>query len=86
MFSTGNPLYFLFDVMKHVIGLLDNYQFFGISLFVWIIGFISMTFVISIFWKGHNFLSGSSLILRILSFFTRMPYVFPLFLMFLFSL
>lgn len=52
MFSTGNPLYFLFDVMKHVIGLLDNYQFFGISLFVWIIGFISMTFVISIFWKG----------------------------------
>lgn len=52
MFTTNNPLFFLFDVMKHVIGLLDNYQFFGITLFVWIIGFISMSFVIAIFWKG----------------------------------
>lgn len=50
--NTENPLFFIFDVMKQFVLLLDSYKAFGVSLYMWILSFIIVGMVVSIFWRG----------------------------------
>ena len=50
--DTSNPLFFIFDVMRKFLLLLDKYEVYGISLYMWIICFILVSMVISVFWRG----------------------------------
>lgn len=50
--DTSNPLYFLIDCMRSIAGVLLSYDFLGVPIWTYFIGFIFIGMVISTFWRG----------------------------------
>lgn len=52
MIDTSNPIYFLIDGMKTAAAVLNSYSFLDVPIWTWFIGFVFVSMVVSVFWRG----------------------------------
>lgn len=50
--DTSNPLNFIIDCMKYVAAKLTAYEFLGVPIWTFFVGFIFIGMVVSTFWRG----------------------------------
>ena len=50
--STSNPVYFIIDCMRAVADKLTQYTFLNVPIWSWFIGFIFVSMIVSVFWRG----------------------------------
>lgn len=50
--DTSNPVFFLIDCIKKIGQTLNSYNFWGVPVIMWFVGFIIVGMVVSVFWRG----------------------------------
>lgn len=50
--DTSNPIYFIIDMITQIAGRLNQAQLWGVSYLMWVLGFIIVGMIASVFWRG----------------------------------
>lgn len=50
--TSSNPIYFLIEGLSLIADMLNSHVFLNIPIFVWLIGFVVISMVVSVFWRG----------------------------------